>query len=306
MKTLFLTGASGFLGRRIREALGDGYRIVAPGHGECDIADPEAVRRAVFEAGADFVVHCAAVSDVAQCAREPERSWRINVDGSLAVARAAGEAGAKCVLCSSDQVYAGSAVTAPHREDELLLPAPLYGREKLAAEWACLAVNPDAVFLRLTWMYDARSWPGEKGDFLRNLLAKRRAGEPLKFPARDTRGLTDAGDVVRNLPAAFALPGGAYNFGSPAEGSVYETAREAFGAAGLDPAQIGEEESSGDRARNLAMDPAKLNACGIFFPRTADALAAALRRAEPPGGTGSHPVGPGATKRRQAPFTNLE
>ena len=69
----------------------------------------------------DVVIHCAAMSDVGQCQREPEISWARNVTGSINVACAAGQVGAKCLLCSSDQVY-------------FAVPGNLYAKEKLAAE----------------------------------------------------------------------------------------------------------------------------------------------------------------------------
>ncbi|MBQ4349630.1 MAG: sugar nucleotide-binding protein, partial [Clostridia bacterium] len=213
---LLITGASGFLGGRAAAMLGDRFEVLAPGHAQLEITDREAVRRYFREARPDLVFHCAAMSDVGQCEREPERSRRINIDGARNIAGAASEIGAKCLLCSSDQVYAGSAVMEAHREDEAVEPAPLYGREKLSAERECLAVNPDAVLLRLTWMYDTETIvPGEKSDFFRGLLARRKEGAPLRYSLHDRRGLTYVRDVVRNLVPAFELPGGVYNFGSP-------------------------------------------------------------------------------------------
>ena len=153
MNKLLITGGSGFLGRRAalyyRE---QGLQVFTPTHSELDITDPEAVRRAGSELRPDWIVHCAAISDVGACDRDEAWSRSINTDGCVNVARAAGEIGAKCVLCSSDQVYFGSEETRPHAEAEVLTPKNLYGREKLEAERRSLAVNPDAVLLRLTWM----------------------------------------------------------------------------------------------------------------------------------------------------------
>ena len=139
------------------------------------------------------------------------------------IATAAGLVGAKCLLCSSDQVYAGSAVRGPHREAEAVRPGNLYGREKLAAEERCMEANPDSVSLRLSWMYDARTLnPGEHSDFLRTLLAKLRTSETLRYPANDMRGITDVNQVAEKLEAAFDLEGGVSNFGAPGTKSMFD------------------------------------------------------------------------------------
>ncbi|MBQ4194222.1 MAG: NAD(P)-dependent oxidoreductase [Clostridia bacterium] len=275
---LLITGASGFLGGRAAAMLGDRFEVLAPGHAQLEITDREAVRRYFREARPDLVFHCAAMSDVGQCEREPERSRRINIDGARNIAGAASEIGAKCLLCSSDQVYAGSAVMEAHREDEAVEPAPLYGREKLSAERECLAVNPDAVLLRLTWMYDTETIvPGEKSDFFRGLLARRKEGAPLRYSLHDRRGLTYVRDVVRNLVPAFELPGGVYNFGSPntlpVGRTMAETVREILRRADLNPSAVeGDPGATPSAERNLCMDPAKLESYGIRFPETSERI----------------------------------
>ena len=75
---LLITGASGFLGGRAAAMLGGRFEVLAPGHAQLEITDREAVRRYFQEARPDLVFHCAAMSDVGQCEREPERSRRIS------------------------------------------------------------------------------------------------------------------------------------------------------------------------------------------------------------------------------------
>lgn len=157
MKRLLVTGASGFLGSRIVEFYKGKYEIYAPVHSEMDIAEERDVASAISARKPDIIVHCAAVSDVGRCEREPEMSWKVNVEGSINIAKAARQIQAKCLICSSDQVYFGGGLGGPHSEQEKLEPCNMYGRQKYQAEEECLAANPDCVLLRLSWMYDIRT-----------------------------------------------------------------------------------------------------------------------------------------------------
>ena len=55
----------------------------------------------------DVVVHTAALGDVDACERHPDEAYRVNVQGTEAIARAAVAVGAKLIHISTDQVYDG-------------------------------------------------------------------------------------------------------------------------------------------------------------------------------------------------------
>lgn len=279
MQTILITGSHGFVGKRAVKFFQGRYRVAAPSHAEMDITDPASVRRYMEALRPEYVLHCAAVSDVGQCQRQPERSWEINVSGSVHVVKAAKTLGAKCLLCSSDQVYFGSPLQSPHQETEPLSPANAYGRQKLEMERRCLAIDPQCVLLRLSWMYDLqKAEPGEKDTFFTRLTADLAAGGPLVFRVYDRRGITDVNHVLENMEKAFSLPGGVYNFGSPNALSTPDTVKAAFRAANLEwRGKIREDrEAFASSPRNLTMDPRKLEKAGIFFPSTAEGLAQAL------------------------------
>ena len=261
MKRMLITGGSGFLGSRAAKYFMDKYELWAPSHGEMDITDGASVDRAMERFRPDVVIHCAAMSDTGQCRREPEASWAKNVNGSVNVARAAGRVGAKCLLCSSDQVY-------------FAVPENLYAREKRTAEQEGLAVNPDCVFLRLTWMYDPAPFEisGHR-DFFSNVLPKLNTEETLSFAVFDKRGITDVYEVIRNLEKAMELPGGVYDFGSANEKNMYRTAVELFAGLGLDTGRIREDRDSfRESPRDMTRKPEALNSHGIFFSDTTEAL----------------------------------
>lgn len=281
MKKLLVTGGTGFLGSRIISFYKDRYEICAPGHTEMDITDEAAVRSFMNAWSPDIVIHCAAISDVGACEKNPEGSYQINVTGAEKLARISKEIGVKCVLCSSDQVYFGSAVREPHKEEEQLNPANHYGRQKLYAEQSCLKNNPDCVNLRLSWMYDKDTLrDGEHGDFLRTLLMKLDRKEEISYPVYDVRGITDVWEVVRNLERAWELPGGVWNFGSTNEVSTYETAVKLFEMLAMDSQPVKpDREAFHDFPRNLSMSREKINRYGIYFSHTLEGVYRAMKAA---------------------------
>lgn len=56
---IFLTGGNGFIGRNIKEQLGDKYEIIAPTHAELDLTNSEAVYNFLEKNPVDVVIHAA-------------------------------------------------------------------------------------------------------------------------------------------------------------------------------------------------------------------------------------------------------
>lgn len=274
MKKILVTGSTGFLGRRIAAHFSQENQVYTPSHRELDITDEKNVEQFLKSCAPDIVIHCAAMSDVRQCETEPERSWKINVDGCIHLARVCEMIHAKCILCSSDQVYFGSRQTHAHTEDEALCPGNLYGREKLKAEEECLKENPDCVLLRLSWMYDSVTRnPAEHGDFMRTLLGQLNTSEKLRYPVHDRRGITDVNEVVSNLEKLFEIPGGVYNYGAENDMSTYDLMHRVFTLLDLNTDRlVKDEQSFCDAPRNLCMAPEKAEKFGIVFSTTEEGI----------------------------------
>ena len=271
---LLITGGSGFLGRRAVTCFKTpDHRVFAPSHRELDITDAAALDRWFRENLPDAVIHTAAVSDTGVCQKHPEWSETINVTGTVNLAKICRSYGAKLVICSSDQVYFGSTRPGPHTESEPLSPGNVYGCQKLRAEEQCLTILPETVCLRLSWMYARDRAEGEKGDFLSNLKAALADPSlPLTWPVHDRRGLTDVSDVIRNLPKALTFPGGVWNFGSANDLSTFHTVQSLLENHPARERLTPNEYAFRDSPRDLTMDQTRLNAAGICFPTTLEAL----------------------------------
>lgn len=276
MDKILITGTGGFVGRRAADWLSSSFSVVTPSHRELDITNMDAVRSVLRAVKPTVVLHCAAISAVDVCESNPELAERVNVEGALNVVRGCREIGAKCIVCSSDQVYMGSNGTEPHRECEALNPSNVYGSGKLRMERMGLELNPDSIYLRLTWMFDSRTClHGEHSDFLRTVLSKLESGEPISCAVSDYRGFTDVNEVIQNLPKVFTLPGGVYNYGSSNDRSAYTLLRDALEQIGC-PATLNPVEYA---YRNLTIATDKIEQYGIHFRTSYHALMGSMCQA---------------------------
>lgn len=281
MKVL-ITGSSGFLGSRLAYYLRDKYDLLLPTHAELNVSHEEAVRAYMEEHRPDVVVHCAALSNTWYCEQHPTESHKVNVQGTVRIAKACKLTGAKLVFMSSDQVYNGTPVSGALREDEMLQPVNVYGRHKLEAEQRTLWNLPEAVGLRLTWMYDL---PDSSLKLNSNLLVNLKKAfdekATLQAATHEFRGVSYVWEVVRNLEKAFTLPGGIYNFGCGNTMNSYELFVETARLMGLQEPSAWitpNEERFCEQPRNLVMDGTAAVNHGIHFHSSIEGIEEALQR----------------------------
>ena len=256
---ILVTGPRGFVGARIMAALPNA--IPAPSQ---RTADEDTVKRLIDEAAPDVVIHTAAMSDIPTCEKNPEESYRANVELPVWLAKT----GIKCVLFSTDQVYSGCGSDGPYTE-ETADPANLYAQHKLEMEQRTLEINPDTVLLRATWMYDMPMYGiMNRGNFLVNML---RGGE-LAFSSAQHRAVTYVREVAQHILNAAALPGGVYNYGSENDLTMLETAEWLKKELSL-PVHL---HDAGPR-HHLWMDCGKLKQADICFHSTIDGLKQCIR-----------------------------
>jgi nucleoside-diphosphate-sugar epimerase len=157
--TTLVTGGSGYIGALLVEELGEAGREVrvldSLLHGQQDIAaeqeragvevirgdvrDADARARAL--AGAEAVVHLAAIVGDPACARDPKTSDEVNVQATEALVTDANEAGVeRLVFASTCSNYGRMAdPTAPITEEGELSPVSLYAEQKVGMERLILA-----------------------------------------------------------------------------------------------------------------------------------------------------------------------
>ena len=274
MQKILVSGAGGFVGARVMQQWREKAELLAFPRGFLAAATQEDLCRFAAQVQPDVMLHLAALSDTGYCQQHPEDSRRANVDVPLWMARAAAETGAKLVAFSSDQVYSGAAQEGPLPETLSLSPSNIYGQHKLEAEQRVLEVLPDAVFLRVPWMYDLPGYQLPiRGNLPLNLLRAALRGTPVRFSAHDWRGISFVREGIENLYPALSLPGGVYNFGSENDCDMVTTARRACALLDIHPVI-----ETADWPRSLLMDGGRLRAAaGVGFDDTLTGVQRCLR-----------------------------
>jgi dTDP-4-dehydrorhamnose reductase len=197
-----VTGAGGQLGQALVARLG-GSAVAAFARDALDVRDGEAVRRAVLEAQPEVVFNASAYNKVDGAESEAAEAFAVNALGPHHLAQACREAGARLVHVSTDYVFDGSGHR-PWREDDRPAPLGVYGASKLAGEHLVAAAGPEHLIVRTSGVLGTGASRSKGGSFVERIVARARAGDPLRVVADQTLAPTYAPDLAEALLALVA------------------------------------------------------------------------------------------------------
>lgn len=216
-ETVLVTGANGFVGRALCDALAASGRAFRksvrapdpgfPGASVVGNIGPATEWSAALD-GVQCVIHLVARTHVLrESAPDPLAEYRrINVEGSLALALQAARAGVRRLVFMSSIKVNGESTARPYTEDDPPHPEDAYGISKREAEEALARVAAttglELVVLRPPLVYG----PGVKGNFLRllDLVAR---GTPLPLASVDNRrSLIHVGNLADAVIKAAEAP----------------------------------------------------------------------------------------------------
>lgn len=135
-----------------RRCAGLGDEVTALSRQELNIADRDAVKKAIADHAPDAVINCAAFTDVDGAEANPDASRLANAVGPENLAIACGDSGAAFVTISTDYVFDG-ANAGYYFEDDTPNPRGVYAQTKFEGEQRVAAANPDAAIVRSGWIY---------------------------------------------------------------------------------------------------------------------------------------------------------
>lgn len=266
---LLVTGATGLLGGwLVDELTRRGDTCVALGgparERGIDLTDEARVADAV--SNVDAVIHTAALSAIADCARDPKRAAALNVAATRNVARACVASGARLVHVSTDLVFDGE--HAPYAEDASPAPTSVYGRTKLEAEGEALAVA-NSVVARVSLLFGPTR--NTRVGFFDQQVKALRDGAPLRLFDDEWRtplSLRVAAEGLRAIAGSTCT--GVLHFAGIERLSRWEMGEQLAAALGVHAPELvrtSRNDAPGEpRPRDVSLDVSRFRA---LFPEVA-------------------------------------
>ena len=273
---ILITGGKGMLGRTLQRELAE-HEIVVADLPDWDITDDTGFVTKVGEAKPDLIIHCAAMTKVDDCEAKRDLAFKLNEEGSRNVALAAKACGARLFAISTDYVFSGEPPKEPWAWSETDIPRPrtVYGASKFAGEQMIQMILPEAVIIRIAWLY------GSGGPSFIHTMAKLGAqeGVPLKV-VNDQRGnptsTKTVADVIKFLMTKTDVSGIVHGTCED-QCTWYDLTVELFRLLGLKrevvPCTTEEFPRPAPRPHNSALKKSVLNLLGYRTPNWKDALA---------------------------------
>ena len=187
-KRVLVTGADGFLGRRIAERLSNlGARTYLTDLDTLDITDSQLVDQTIRRLRPELVIHLAAMKHAPVGEVHPVDTARVNVLGTNNIVEAATMSG----VLPGNLVFVSTCKAAA--------PETVYGATKLIGERIALRAGYSAIRLGNVL--------GSSGSVLETWVAQRENGEPLAVSPCLRYWLTPDEAVALNLSAFYLGPG---------------------------------------------------------------------------------------------------
>ncbi|MGB5715597.1 MAG: dTDP-4-dehydrorhamnose reductase [Gammaproteobacteria bacterium] len=193
---ILVTGVTGQLGSEVAtEFKRFGHEVIATDRQSLDFLQPAQAAAVIRLEQPDWVINCAAYTQVDRAESEPEQAFIINRDTPAQLAQAVAAYGGRLLQLSTDFVFDGTQ-TRPYVEDDATNPLGVYGRSKLEGEQAVQRELPGAVIVRTAWVYGVHGH-----NFVKTMLRLATAGSPLRVVS-DQRGTpTWTSDIVAAIVA---------------------------------------------------------------------------------------------------------
>ena len=180
---VLVTGALGMLGRAVVSRLsGESQvfsKVVGVDLADGDLTQPEVVEDLIQRHDPQWVIHCAAWTDVDGAETSQEQAMTVNRDATANLVSACGNQGCGLTYISTDYVFNGEGPSEnpsniPHLgypENYQRDPVNYYGQTKAAGEQCVEAMNGPWQIVRISWLFG--EGPVNFPQTIRRLLGER-------------------------------------------------------------------------------------------------------------------------------------
>jgi dTDP-4-dehydrorhamnose reductase len=193
---ILVTGVTGQLGSEVAGRFRQtGHEVIASDRSTMDFLQPAQSAAVIRAQRPDWVINCAAYTQVDRAESESAQAFTINRDTPAQLAQAVADYGGRLLQLSTDFVFDG-AQSRPYEEDDVTHPLGVYGRSKLQGEQAVLRALPEAVILRTAWVYGVHGH-----NFVKTMMRLMVAGKPLRVVSDQIGSPTWTTDIVAAIEA---------------------------------------------------------------------------------------------------------
>ncbi|MGA1867408.1 MAG: dTDP-4-dehydrorhamnose reductase [bacterium] len=213
---IMITGGKGQLGKDCTEVLQKSHDIISIDVDDLDITNFPDVETRAKSFAPDYIINCAAYTQVDACETHKEAAWNVNVKGPENLARCVEKHGGTLIHISTDYVFDGEKNPPdPYYEEDTVHPVSVYGRTKLEGERIIRATTSRHIILRTAWMYGVHG-----RNFIKTLLSL-----SLKNPRTQLKVVNDQfGSPTWSYRLALQI---AHCIGKPIEG-IYHATSEGY------------------------------------------------------------------------------
>ncbi len=184
MKKLVITGSTGMLGSNLAMAARDKFEVYGldlevlnqgiKNQVKVDLVDAAQVDKVIKDIAPDYIVHCAAMTNVDACEKETSQARTVNAAATENLVKAAGP-GVKFIYISTASVFDGE--TGGYTENDSPSPVNHYARTKLEGE-RFVEMCADHVIIRT----DIIGWNLVRGrSFVEWIFSSLSQGEKIKM-----------------------------------------------------------------------------------------------------------------------------
>jgi dTDP-4-dehydrorhamnose reductase len=230
---IVITGANGQLGQNLQQVLNrQGFTVLATDVPDFDITDHKVVQK-LTDLRPELIIHCAAMTNVDGCAKNPDIAFRVNAFGTQNVAHACLRTNAALVYISTNEVFDGQSGR-PYHEDDQPNPVNPYGSSKRAGEQMAARYVQNLYIVRTAWLFSAGgiNFPGK-------IIAAAKTKTELKVVDDEISNPTYVPDLVEALVQLIQTRAyGIYHFTNSGYCSRYDFAREILRLSGQEQVSI--------------------------------------------------------------------
>jgi len=194
MSHVLVCGAKGQLGREIKKLRNHFSQVYTfTDIEELDLTDAKAIEGLLSSQPADYIINCAAYTNVDGAESDPDGAMRLNRDAVMNLASALEKfPETRIIHISTDYVFAGNLLR-PLTEDDVPGPQSIYGHSKLEGE-KVLQDHPRALVIRTSWLYSVYG-----RNFIKNMINHMDQKKDLKVVYDQIGTPTYAEDLARAI-----------------------------------------------------------------------------------------------------------